>query len=1378
MTTPLFFRVTETSINNTNNNLSLIKPASSKNNIFGGITFQHYFLPDNLGGTVVVSNRIGGDYNIIYNTPNAVLQHMALLYNSHGKIVTPNYSSAITDVDEPFNFAGLALTSTTESQYFWNEKLPSLSPPSRYYSQMVFNIKATNITLFGGFNGTVLSDTWTWDGSNWTQIHTVTNPAARAGHAMTYDHANDKIVMYGGIDVTNTTLAETWTWNTLNWTNQSNGVPGRLKYHAIAYDGYRHVSVLFGGQNSSNVSNNSTWEWNGSTWSSISTVTHPSIRYAHCMGFDEKRNRTVLFGGINNNITNGETWEYDGINWIQINIPTTRPSPRSYATMTYDPIKRVVVMFGGIDDNLNSLNDSWQYDGIQWNKIAINGEPSVRSGSIISYDTSNNTIVMFGGANQSLGADGDTWTLQNSIAPIILQAAGDGYVYYDATGIWPIKSGSIIRTGSTTVTITTAIPHTFSNGDSFILTPGETNFPAGTKTIISIIDGYNFSYTESGSNISNTSPEIVHTLTARPVPAINDFLGPSLISGTVSSTADGYSPVFGYAIEAPVIDNTGALYQTTINGSQVGIIKMRIEPFIGFIPPVSATITDFIPTFGHVGDAIVINGAGFLGAIQITFDGYPSTTSTFSTISNNQLLITVPSNAKTGTISVTTILGTNTSIEVFHVVPIILNIVAPIHAIGDSVIILGHTFTNISSISFNGTNQPIFTINNDTSITTTIPAGATSGTIAVTNPDGVGSFDNFDVIEPPVINSGGLTPTIGAAGSRVAITGSGFTAPGTAMDGYGIITFVKIGGGQTLNTSRIIFDDTQISVLVPAMPGGQGSTGYNIIVTTDGGTTSSTQTFSIIPPPAFLDAPGPTFVPSSGSAGDNIDIYGKYGFSTVSSVYFDGYQSQSLSLITAHSTSGNTNRSGSTVSVTTTANHNFISGNVIFIQPSLDTNFPSDFVTINVGSNNTFTYTQIGSSVSNTVSITFINDSHIKAKVPITPFLNTPIVPISIHGAGGITSTEDAFASGTGVTYPQDFIILLQPIITSFTPNSGSVGTIVQVTGNNFLTADRVFFNSITATANSGQVIRSGSVVSVTTDAYHGFSNGSTILVHSTDSNFNSAFVIINVTSSDAFTYTQVGGAVSNSLAIAFLDTVANAPFFIVNNTQLNATTPGISTGITTGPIIVAANQVFDISSNSFTFIPPPVITNLDKVRGGYGSPPTQVTITGTRLTNTNGSAPLVLVGGQSATIISYNSTTVVIMVPRTSGDNIDLITDGGRSSFIFHVIQEPIIYNSTPTSGCSLVHSANISINGNFFAQANTTYDIFLYFNNFNSVVPLSINNTQIVVDSSEAVRWWNVYQSYVQSITFTIYFFLYYDGGSYQVVSPQTYTVSFCIF
>ena len=81
---------------------------------------------------------------------------------------------------------------------------------------MAYDSDASKIVLFGGTHkNAVLNDSWTWDGTDWSEQFNRVSPSARIGPAMTYDVGHHRVVLFGGftVDAGRTTeLADTWTW--------------------------------------------------------------------------------------------------------------------------------------------------------------------------------------------------------------------------------------------------------------------------------------------------------------------------------------------------------------------------------------------------------------------------------------------------------------------------------------------------------------------------------------------------------------------------------------------------------------------------------------------------------------------------------------------------------------------------------------------------------------------------------------------------------------------------------------------------------------------------------------------------------------------------------------------------------------------------------------------------------------------------------------------------------------------------------------------------------------------------------------------------------------------------------------------------------------
>jgi hypothetical protein len=56
--------------------------------------------------------------------------------------------------------------------------------------------------------------------ADWTQKLPAKSPSGRHGHAMAYDSAHGQVVLFGGLGADNTVLSDTWTWDGSNWTQK------------------------------------------------------------------------------------------------------------------------------------------------------------------------------------------------------------------------------------------------------------------------------------------------------------------------------------------------------------------------------------------------------------------------------------------------------------------------------------------------------------------------------------------------------------------------------------------------------------------------------------------------------------------------------------------------------------------------------------------------------------------------------------------------------------------------------------------------------------------------------------------------------------------------------------------------------------------------------------------------------------------------------------------------------------------------------------------------------------------------------------------------------------------------------------------------------
>jgi hypothetical protein len=246
----------------------------------------------------------------------------------------------------------------------WTQLSPATSPPARSSATMAYDPSSGQVVLFGGAgNSGLLGDTWTWNGTTWTQQTPATSPPARFSATMAYDANSGQVVLFGGQgDGGLDSLGDTWTWNGTTWTQQTAATsPPPRAVAAMTYDANSGQVLLFGG-NGNGVDLpflNDTWTWNGTTWTQLSPATSPPLTGQAMMAYDANSGQIVLFGGVNDEGLNvlGDTWTWNGTTWTQ-QTPVTSPEARFSAAMAYDPSSGLVVLFGG-EGTSSILGDTW-----------------------------------------------------------------------------------------------------------------------------------------------------------------------------------------------------------------------------------------------------------------------------------------------------------------------------------------------------------------------------------------------------------------------------------------------------------------------------------------------------------------------------------------------------------------------------------------------------------------------------------------------------------------------------------------------------------------------------------------------------------------------------------------------------------------------------------------------------------------------------------------------------------------------------------------------------------------------------------------------------------------------------------------------------------
>ncbi|MBK8726446.1 MAG: hypothetical protein IPL96_10515 [Holophagaceae bacterium] len=217
------------------------------------------------------------------------------------------------------------------------------------------------------------------------------------------------------------------------------------------------------------------------------------------------------------------------------------------------------------------------------------------------------------------------------------------------------------------------------------------------------------------------------------------------------------------------------------------------------------TLTSFTPTSAFANTIVTLTGTNFTGVTSVKYNG---TAATFNFLSATSIQSTVPVGATTGPITVTTPGGTATSATNFTMLvspPSITSFTPTTGPVGTPVTITGTNLTNASSLTFNST-PAIFTVDSPTSISTTVPLGATTGPIAVTTPGGPGVGPTFTVTIPPapVITSFTANPATIIVGASSNLNWTVTGAVSLSISGVGAVTGTSTAVSPASTTTYVL----------------------------------------------------------------------------------------------------------------------------------------------------------------------------------------------------------------------------------------------------------------------------------------------------------------------------------------------------------------------------------------------------------------------------------------------------------------------------------------------------------------------------------------------------------------------------------------------
>jgi len=249
-------------------------------------------------------------------------------------------------------------------------------------------------------------------------------------------------------------------------------------------------------------------------------------------------------------------------------------------------------------------------------------------------------------------------------------------------------------------------------------------------------DGNLYGTTEVGGNLVCSNPygcgNVFVITTTGNLTILHDFDGPP---------DDGAFPA------GTIFQNTnGKLYGTTVEGGPIpcGVYGLGCGTLYSLDFGLRPFVT-FMHASGKVGGTGGILGQGFTGTTSVSVNGTPAS---FKVVSDTFLKATVPAGATTGFVTVTTPGGTLTSNKIFRVRPQLLSFDPPSGPVGTQVTITGVSLTQTQGVGFGDRVPARFTVNSDTQVTATVPAGAKTGKVGIETKGGTAISSGTFTVTP------------------------------------------------------------------------------------------------------------------------------------------------------------------------------------------------------------------------------------------------------------------------------------------------------------------------------------------------------------------------------------------------------------------------------------------------------------------------------------------------------------------------------------------------------------------------------------------------------------------------------------------------------
>ncbi|WP_188500819.1 IPT/TIG domain-containing protein [Pontibacter amylolyticus] len=753
-------------------------------------------------------------------------------------------------------------------------------------------------------------------------------------------------------------------------------------------------------------------------------------------------------------------------------------------------------------------------------------------------------------------------------------------------------------------------------------------------------------------------------------------------------------------VTVPVGAATGFL-QLIAPGEKSATSSQEFE----FVP--APVIAEVNPIYGERNAQITITGSNFQDAESVKIGNGTVAAADFISNTGSVITLSVPNEATTGTVSVTTPLGgTGVWNGTFDVVlaPTIIAFTPNEGPIGQEITLKGTNLKYVTEVVFLGDNNTeedtdarvTFTTPNDseTQLVFSVPTGATAskGKLLVRNSvDAAVSEVEFEVILRPVVQS--ITPTMGVVASTVTINGYNFDNA-TSLNFGGVVIPAATEGTEGFT----VVSDNQITVTVP-----EEALVISPIVITNASGNSEPVNFTVIKTPTIV-----SFVEERGIVGSEVVITGTnfYG------------ENITVSFASAEGSVDAPARDVTPTQLKVSVPAGAVTGNLIVTnaagssEPSTDTYVVATTAEI-------FSFTPTTGKVGDDVTITgwlMQNVTEVAfngTKAAVTPNAEGRTLTVKVP-EGATTGRLSLFEGENSVfTTAEDqiFTVIPAPTIATVNPNSGVGGTVVTITGTNFIDVTSVTFNGVAVATADIAVNETFDVLTVTVPTTA--TTGALVVTADAGEAIYANFI---VPTPAAITFTNNTASPFKSYADQLV-TIRGQYF--TNATEIDFNGKKITTGITvvdevegsteadrfqlitvkapfdagTGKITVTTPAGSGVSADDYT-VKEPKIASISATEG-YAAQ-TVLTITGELFTqywnetlnNNEGGedvkAPIVKFNGAQVEATNYSpeGTSITVTVPGSARTgSVTVMSGSGESEPVQFNVLAPVLSSVTPTA-------------------------------------------------------------------------------------------------